>query len=113
MEDVGGRSIEMAEWKFMLDRTTTDGVRDNTKSLDSWQRELTGTRWSRASDRSAQAYKDQFASIYMGKLYTGGTPRSNFELLTMGMENLRNPSRNSPTTDAQYKAFILGMLATL
>lgn len=102
MENYGGRSIKASEFQFMASRT--QDFRDRPESL----RTLTNNDGYKSHERTRT---DAFASSYMGKTY-GDTPTSNYELLTMGMQNLRNRTENDPATDKQYRAWLLGTLAT-
>lgn len=102
MENYGGRSIKASEYQFYLSRTNDAQeplvrLRDVTKNSGYKPHEETRL--------------DQFADSYMGKDY-GTRPKSNYELLTMGMENLRNMKNNSPGTQPDYRAWLLGTLAT-
>ncbi len=108
MEEAGGSSITASEWAFYQMRTgnETEPLQDlkQVTGIDEY-----GSQ-ERTGGRVEQTRVDDFASPYMGKSY-GGTPTSNYELLTMGMEHLRNPSRNSPKTDDHYLAWLFGTLA--
>ena len=65
-------------------------------------------------NKTENGYKDNFPAHYMGKVYTDGSR----ELLSMGMETLFTGSQggfvgaDNNLPDADYKRFILGVLAT-
>lgn len=105
--------IKVWEWAWLWSRTlgssdpddwTFDALRDLRPGVgyNDWE-------W---------AYPDKFANPYIGKIYEGGTPRSYYEIFTMGMEAIFTHANEAASTetgggDVDLRNFILGLLATI
>lgn len=109
------RSTAVHELGHAMERTRP-GMQQAEHSFF-WERaERAGfdSKWSRTS--SEWGFKDEWYDQYAGRVYSEATPYSDYEVLTMGMEQMFggwNGRRSLAQLDPDYERWILGVLATL
>lgn len=108
MEDVSP-DIKLMEWAFWNRRTALPQQgEDPLRALANGRRER--SEWMGKGYGPAEMTRpDEFGSRYMGKDY-GGKPDSFYELMTTGLEHVWYGRYKA---DDDYRAFVLGVLATL
>ena len=107
--------LARAEDAFLWSRTTDPGTEVGSRTRVGPKNKKTSLGYS---DKSEVAREDEFLQQYAGKEYAGNS----FEIFTMGMESLFGGSNAithlegesvTPRHDADYEAFMLGVLALL